>query len=161
MGTRSRTAVVEPEEISAEDEVEVVASAAPIVQAETVSQEIAEETQPEQDLVSFADSSPYETVFDESTGTYRLRMKETAPEDQDETLRSLSAVPERHATNAMQEATSFDSHLNHSHDKASETEQPSVEASSEENGSNDRKSQSTEETQEEEIERNRVESHNT
>jgi len=78
MGTRTRTAS-EDDEDDEEDEVQV-ASAAPVVEAETSLEGTSEETDEEEDLVSFASSSPYETEYDPVTGVYRLKIKPSATE---------------------------------------------------------------------------------
>ncbi len=83
MGTRTRTAseeVIEEEDDDDEEDEVQVASAAPVVEAETSLEGTSEETDEEEDLVSFASSSPYETEYDPVTGVYRLKIKPSATE---------------------------------------------------------------------------------
>lgn len=79
MDARGRT-VTEAPELAEEAEEVLISNAAPVVEAEASLKEVVEEAEEEEDLVSFASSSPYETEYDPVTGVYRLKIKPNTQE---------------------------------------------------------------------------------
>jgi len=74
MDARSRATIDDEQEV----EVVVITQPqppAPPVEAPTLQEEVEEEADEQEDLVSFASTSPYETEIDPVTGIYRLKIK--------------------------------------------------------------------------------------